>query len=262
MNRTWELTDLEFVVAWEDVKGDFLPHPFVFTSRTPLWNDYLREQREVRENLKTKLDGSFSEVLDMLAQPDIRLEVAGWDSRNSEDPKSCIRIIAARLDARAVLATQLPGETVRHSGGYTFTEIDPLSLADAVVKALPEAGAGQRPEVVLAAAATTEAGFDYSYQESEVFDSFDDSIGRRSDDFLAAPTALMGVVRVVQGRSRFGPRGIVSRTLRWRDLVDDGRYLITEDNPPVARGADAKRMTATLNSEIATVISAIKDQRV
>ncbi|WP_459549314.1 ESX secretion-associated protein EspG [Nocardia sp. X0981] len=263
MNRTWELTDLEFVVAWEDMKGEFLPHPFVFTSRTPLWNDYLREKKEVRKQLETKLDHSFSEILTRIAQPDIRLEVTAWDSRATDDPKSCIRILAVRLDADALVVTQLPGETVRHSGGFTLAEADPLALADIVVAALPKADAGHRREVVLTEAegATRDEDFDYSYRESEVFDSFDDSVGRRSTDFLNAPTGLMGVIRIVQGRSRFGPRGIVHRTLRWRDLLDDGRYMITADNPPIARPVSAKQMIAMVNSEIVTVVRAIKDER-
>lgn len=264
MNRSWELTDLEFVVAWEDMKGEFLPHPFVFTSRTPLWNDYLREKNEVRSLLESKLDHSFAEVLTRIARPDIRIEVTAWDSRDAEDPKSCIRMLAVRLGAEALVVTQLPGETVRHSGGYTFVEADPLSLAEVVVAALPKADAGRRREVVLAAAGgvAQEQDFDYSYRDSAVFDSFDDSIGRRSADFLGAPTGSMGVIRVVQGRSRFGPRGIVDRTLRWRDLLDDGRYMITADNPPIARPVGAKQMIAMVNSEIATVVRTIRDERV
>ncbi|MFX0580588.1 ESX secretion-associated protein EspG [Nocardia nepalensis] len=257
---SWRLTDLEFVSAWADLKEDSLPYPFIFTSRTPLWNDYLREQQEVRQRLRSELDESKWDVLRMLSSCDIRLEVAGWDARDPENPQGCVRLLAARRGGQAVLVTQLPGETVRHSGGYVFTECEAVALADAVVDALPKSDPGGRAQVVLAGL-DDEDDTDYSYGRSEIFDSFEDEAGHRAKAFLDEPVSMIGLINVIQGHSRFGPRGITRHQLAWRDLVDDGRYVIDDQNPPVAIGVDAKRMTTVINTRIAEVVRAIKDER-
>ncbi|WP_306360364.1 hypothetical protein [Nocardia sp. CC227C] len=49
--------------------------------------------------------------------------------------------------------------------------------------------------------------------------------------------------------------------MRWRDIVDDGRYAVTGDDPPVATGVDAERSTVLVNSEIAEVVRAIRKER-
>ncbi|GAA5067149.1 ESX secretion-associated protein EspG [Nocardia callitridis] len=259
MTRTWRLTDLEFVVAWEDSKEGFLPHPFIFTSRIPLWEDYLREQARVRAELASKMDESFTSVLDTLARPDIRLEVTAWDANKPDNPDRCLRVLAVRQGDRAILATQLPGETVRHSGGFTFAEGDALSLADMVADVVPSAEAGSRKQLVLAG--TEAEDTDYSYGQSDVFDSFDSSSPVRSTAFLEEPVTTIGLIRIVQGGSRFGPRGITSHWLVLRDLADDGRYVIDDQNPPVAQSADRNKLVTLINTRIATVVRAIKDER-
>ncbi|MGF6889175.1 hypothetical protein ABIA39_008539 [Nocardia sp. GAS34] len=261
MNRTWTFTDLEFVVAWEDTKREgFLPRPFVFTSRTPMWNDYLRERRAALDRVQPIIDGSFGAVLETLAQPDIRVEVLAWDGRDSEDPKACVRVLAVRRCDHGVLVKQLPGETVLHSGGFTFSEFEVLSLADTVVGELPEVEAGRRTQVMLVGDAEAEP-MDYSYGKSTIFDSFHDSVASRSQHFLAEPASLIGMIRVVQGRSRFGPRGIGEGWLALRDLVDDGRYAITSGVPPIAHPVDSRGLIAMINAEIATIVAVIKDER-
>lgn len=260
MTEILRLTDLEFVVAWEDSKHGFLPHPFIFTSRTPLWNDYMREKRRIRERMAGASHDHVREIVELLAQPDIRLEVGGWDPRNVEDPGALVRLLAVRRGSRGILATQLPGETVRHSGGYTFAEFDAIALAEKVVAALPESNPGTRPEVVLADRSDAET-MDYSYGRSEVLDSFDDSLRHRTQEFLDSPVTSMGMIRIVQGRSRFGPRGRTMHELTWRDVEDDGRYAFTEGIPQVARAVDDARLTAMINIEIAAVVRAIKDER-
>ncbi|MEV4124619.1 ESX secretion-associated protein EspG [Nocardia sp. NPDC049707] len=262
MNRTWKLTDLEFVVAWEDIlREGFIPQPFVFTSRTELWNDYVRERIGVREQLVATMDNDLLELLKAMARPDIRVIAAAWDGADPQNTEKCVRVVAARRGDLGVVATQIRGETVLHSGGYTFTECDPLALADELVAILPDAAAGQRGEIELATH-TDAAHLDYERQVSAVFDDFDDTVSYRSEAFSKAPVETAGQVIVVQGQSKFGPRGIVENRIPWRDLVDDGRYAIVSANPPVARPVDKRQFVAVINTQIATVVRAIKDERV
>ncbi|MEU7631990.1 ESX secretion-associated protein EspG [Nocardia sp. NPDC049220] len=259
MTRTWTFTDVEFVVAWETAQADVLPPPFVFTSRTKYYNDYLREKREIRDQLRDKLNGGFGEVVDVVAQPDIRIELHGWGS-DEEDAASQIRLLAVRREGYGYLLKQLPGETAWHSGGYTVTECAPLALAEALTAELPEVAAGELDDIVLAKQ-TNSADLDFSYGRSFVHDSFDDTVEQQADHFLRAPTTGQGIIEIAQGMSLFGPRGVTRKQLFWRDLDGDGRYAITAETPQVAVAADTKRLTMLVNSGIAEVVKAIKDER-
>ncbi|MEV6323018.1 ESX secretion-associated protein EspG [Nocardia sp. NPDC051787] len=259
MKRTWKFSDIEFFVLWESHAKDALPSPLVFTSRTPLLDDFELEKSSTRDALRNKVDRSFGEVLETLAAPDIRITVDGWDGTDGDDPKKCVRLLAARRGDAGYVVKQLPGETIWHSGGFEVTECAAVGLADAVVAQMPEAAAGKLAEVVLA----TDSGsdMDYAFGESAVEDSFDDTVAYRSDKFLKTEATTIGTIAVVQGSSVFGPRGVTRREILWRDVVDDGRYASTPSLPSVAVGADAARLTAMINTEVATVVRAIKDER-
>ncbi|WP_040788663.1 ESX secretion-associated protein EspG [Nocardia paucivorans] len=259
MTRTWKFTDFEFVVAWETAQADILPAPFVFTSRTELYDDYQREKREMREQLRHRLDGEFENVLDIVARPDIRIVVHGWGS-DFEDAESQIRLLAVRREGYGYVLKQLPGETAWHSGGYTVTECGPLALADALIAELPEADPGKLKSVALVERAESD-DMDFAYGRSLVEDSFDDTVEEQAGKFLAAPITGEGIVEIAQGISRFGPRGIARKQLAWRDIDGDGRYAITGSIPPIARGVDAKQFVTLVNSGVAEVVKAIRDER-
>ncbi|MGW4351650.1 ESX secretion-associated protein EspG [Nocardia sp. NPDC004582] len=261
MNRTWQFGDLEFVVLWEQLQGDFLPHPFLFTSRTPLYDDYLREKREVAEQVSQRLDGSIAEVLDAVAHPDIRIIVNGWDVQEAERPDGRIRMIATRRGDKGYLVTQVPGETVFHSGGFTIIECDPIRLADAVVAALPKATPGADAEIQLTPPDVRHDDFDYEYGQSRVSADPVDGVAYGAARFLNRPPAVVGAIDVVQGSSVFGPRGISRHRLEWRDLLDDGRYAIGHVAPWKAIAVDAQKLTAMINVRIAEVIRVIRDER-
>ncbi|MEU1980932.1 ESX secretion-associated protein EspG [Nocardia sp. NPDC019395] len=259
MTRTWKFTDLEFVVAWKSVQADFLPAPFVFTSRTPLYDDYQREQREIRAQVRPTLEAGFDRVLDVVAQPDIRIELHGW-GKDHEDAESQIRLLAVRRDGDGYLLKQLPGETAWHSGGYVVTECPPRELADALIAEIPELEAGTEGDVVLARG-SDRVEVDYAYGRSKVHDSLADTVEQQTNRFLRATTAGQGRIKVAQGVSRFGPRGVVAIPLHWRDVEDDGRYAITPGPPPVAVPASKLRFIGLVNDSVAEVISAIRDDR-
>ncbi|WP_328393386.1 ESX secretion-associated protein EspG [Nocardia sp. NBC_00416] len=260
MRHTWAFSDLEFVVLWNQLREDFLPRPFVFTSRTPLYGDYLRERREALERLHDTMDPAFEGVLERVARPDIRLIARGLDRRAPGSPEGSIRLLAVRHGDYGYLLKQLPGETIDHSGGFTVTECDPLKLADAIAAELPEDRSGRRSHLALHPPIAVEAGVDHSFGRLSLWDSGDDP-AESAVQFLQSAVARFGVIEIGQGTSRFGPRGRVIRRLGWRDLVDDGRYVITDENPPIATGVDSERLTAKINAEITEVVRAIRDER-
>ncbi|MEU7628734.1 ESX secretion-associated protein EspG [Nocardia sp. NPDC049220] len=244
MRRTWDLTDLEFAAAWSAAGEEQLPQPLLYTSRTELLADSERELRQAAVRVRATHGAALDPVLAVLGRPDIRVVVHGRSPGDPDSPNGQIRLHACRLRRTGYLVTQLPGETRWHSGGYTIVELDALDLAKAVVDALPTVGPGRYRDIVL-----PEGGIDHG-----------EAIRTRANRFLALPAAMTGSVTVLQGHSAFGPRGISSRTVRWRDLADDGRYVIT-GSPSAANGADARRMAAAINNAIAHIVAAIQEER-
>ncbi|MFI9503547.1 ESX secretion-associated protein EspG [Nocardia sp. NPDC052566] len=254
MNRAWRTTDLKFAVLWEMLYRAPLPPPLLFTSRTPLLDDYEREKTAVAAELRGRIDGSLRAALDAVAAPLIRIEVHG---RNEDsEPAHRVRVLAGHNAIRGCVVTQLPGETESHSGGYLIAECDPEQLAGAVLAALGHAPPGCRGTVPLLALSGAD-GMDYSFGRSL---TGDDGATAWAADFLRMPTERHGVIDISQGRSKFGPRGIGTHVIAWRDLVDDGRYAIVCAGAPTAVGVGAAQLTALVDAGIETMLARLADE--
>ncbi|WP_459545880.1 ESX secretion-associated protein EspG [Nocardia sp. X0981] len=245
MSRTWTLTDLEFVVAWEGTGEVILPEPLFYISGTRSLADAEHEKRMTAERLRARGTGLPETILACIARPDLRITVVGADPRDPRNPRRHLRMLGVRRGPAGYLVTQLPGESLHRSGGYRIIEGEATALAGMVVDALPAVVPGKYGEIPLPA-----AGFE-----------FGSAVRVRGERFLRLPTALEGAIGVVQGSSRYGPRGVVRRALRWRDVLGDGRYVITGDSPATAAPVDAKRLTAALNNAVAHIVASIRDER-
>ncbi|WP_157388578.1 ESX secretion-associated protein EspG [Nocardia terrae] len=264
MLRTWKFTDLELLSLWQDLGEDFLPYPLTFASRTEWWNDHQRNMARTREGLRARED-DYAEVLRAVLMPELRVEVDGWDGRDRLAASARIRMLGVRSGDAGYLLVQHPGETYRHGSGFTLSEFYAEELAERVVAALPDTPAGrdfpgaQGGDMVLAETEDT-ADTDYDFGMSPAHETLEGTVVTRAADFLAAPAPSMGAIDVVQGRSRFGPRGIARYRLEWRDLEEDGRYVVTGDHPPVAAAADRRRLVTTLDAHIAEVMQVMADE--
>ncbi|MBF6211555.1 ESX secretion-associated protein EspG [Nocardia puris] len=263
MNRRWDFTDLEFVALWDGMREGSLPQPFSFISRTEFRQDFLRECARTRERLRDSEGHELARIFEDIARPDIAVRIRGLRGPDAAEPANVVRLLAVRRGERGYVVSQSPGETVEHSGGFTVTEVGALSLADAVVSRLPEVGPGTHKHIVLPTPEEFADGrrdMDDSHESSPLWDSFEPSDAHRAESFLRSATRGMGTMTVDQGRSKFGPRGRVRRRLEWRDVVEDGRYVIVSGSPPFAAAADERRMIAAINTEIAAVVKSIKDE--
>ncbi|WP_040804457.1 ESX secretion-associated protein EspG [Nocardia concava] len=258
MLRSWSFTDLEMLVLWEELGEEHLPEPLFFASRAPLWSAFQDSKFRARDGLRDR-DPDIDEVLRVLHTPEVRVEVRGWDGIDRANPEGSIRAIGARSGEAAYLLVQQPGETIRHAAGFTITELWANQLAEQIVGLLPDAPAGHGSEIVLAEAEDV-ADTEYEFGLSPAHETLEGGIVDRAAEFLAAPASTMGTIDVVQGRSRFGPRGITRHRLRWRDLAEDGRYLITADHPPIALPADRRRVVAEVELRIAEVVLVLTDE--
>jgi hypothetical protein len=256
VNGTWEFTDLEFNLLCEEVRQGELPAPFVFTSRTRLEADYEQEKAQVRQRLRQRLDHDLDALAGALAEPDVFLVAHAWNDQDFGNPEARTRVHAVRHRARGYVITQRPGETLAHSGGFDAFECDPHALADTVVGLLPRSGAGRLDDIRLSLPAT-EPGPEPERPAATISDNDDpDDDAFRSATFFDTAAVSTGIVKVLQGRSKYGPRGRVEAGLLWRDLPDDGRYVMPLDDPaPVATAMGSDRLALWVRDRIEAILS-------
>lgn len=263
MSQTWEFTDLEFNLLCEDVRRGELPAPFIFTSRTRLEEDYELEKSQVRQQLRRRLDHDLDVLAGAIAKPDVFVVAHAWNDQDFDNPAARIRVHAIRHRARGYVITQRPAETLAHSGGFDAVECDPYSLADTVIGLLPRCGAGTLGDIALSLPDTAPIQ-EHDRPVSSIADNDDDHSDDpvRSAAFFATPALSTGIVKVLQGRSKYGPRGRIEAGLLWRDLPDDGRYVMPLDDPaPVASAMSSDRLARWTHDRIEEILNRMESHR-
>ncbi|WP_194817357.1 ESX secretion-associated protein EspG [Nocardia sp. XZ_19_385] len=260
MSRTWEFTDTEFMALWSRIEGTLLPRPFTYVTDMQSGDEFERALYLVRERWRGKEDRFLDQLTEAVLQPDIALQVRGFDEREYERAEGWVRVLAVRRDDRGYVLKQVTGRTFERAAGYTVTECDPLALADRVVAELPKVKAGKQGSIKLPVPKGEEM---VDTSSSGLWDDpYHDGNPVSGDRFLNTVAASRGSVLAIQGRSVYGPRGRIQREIKWRDLPDDGRYIIGSDLPPVAQPADEKTFVVAINREIAKIVQTIRDERV
>jgi|GEM_PF-1565519 len=282
MKYGWRFTDLEFYALWFALEGEGLPYPFFFHTELRPDDVFQAARKRAREDVRRRHGNELDGALRAIRDPDIRITVVGRSNRESDAPAvpvpthptgsagspSPIRLLAVRRDGQGYLVTQLPGKGFWYAGGFTVEMCDAVRLADIAVAALPAERPGRRADLVLPDREDPVPSWerprerlDYSFGASAWNDSFVDTISDRARRFLAIEPIESGHIDIVQGRSLYGPRGRTSHRLEWRDHRDDGRYVIDDQRPPVATAADTTKLIGMINTRIAAVVRAIKDER-
>ncbi|WP_459955848.1 ESX secretion-associated protein EspG [Nocardia sp. IFM 10818] len=259
MYQSWSLTDLELQALWEDLGEQQLPAPLRFGGHAEWWDEHLAQLRRAREGLRDR-EPAVDEAIAAVYWADVRVELRGWDGRDWQNPKGTIRVLGARRGGLGYLLVQQPGEIHSHGREFTMTEFDADALPGELMAMLPDLGPGRNRDVVLAEREDVEET-EYAYELSPAHQSVEGTVTDLATEFLAKPVTTAGTIDVVQGHSVYGPRGIVRYQLGYRDIEDDGRYLITNDLPPVASSADRRRMITAVETLISEVLIAIDDER-
>jgi hypothetical protein len=256
---SWDVDPLEFLVRWESQGQPGLPAPLTFRSATESRTAFLGDKARVRARLRDEPRPDLNAAMAVLARPDVRVAVQARSGLDPADRRRCLRLYAARRGERACVVRQRIGETVDHSAGFTLTTGPAPALGELVANALPHAARGSRPATPLPGA-DRDSGHDYGVGRRAWRDSFDEPPPRAALRLLSTPPVTVGLIDIAQGRSRFGPRGLSGHRMTWRDLLDDGRYLITEDEPPLAVPADRAAVVAMINARIAEIVHRLRDE--
>ncbi|MFE3542335.1 ESX secretion-associated protein EspG [Nocardia sp. NPDC059177] len=259
MTPTWEFTGDEFDALWFGIEAEDMPSPFIHTSEPRSADEAQFVRRRDWAAIQQRWGHELDEIIDVLTRPDIRVIVRGYGGvTRIDDPARSVRMLAVRKGEVGYLVRQRPGRTIYHADGFEVTRHGALTLGDVIADQLPQVPAGRGQEIRL-----DEPGhdqLDHNYGRSLV-QHYDDDAAVRTMTFQQAPVDRGGFIDIEQGWSRFGPRGVVRLRLGWRDLTDDGRYVVVPGTPPVAVGADRRRVVSLVNAQIAEVVRAIRDDR-
>ncbi|MFE6923260.1 ESX secretion-associated protein EspG [Nocardia sp. NPDC057663] len=258
MTRTWEFTDVEFHVLWQRLVGTTMPRPLSFVTEVQDALEFERLAHEAWQRLRETIDGELHAAIDVLARPEVYVRLRGWHDRASEDPKYMIKARAARSGAQGYLLYQKPGITSWHSSGYTVVECGPHGVAEAIVGHMPELGAGKSGIIPLVGGQPTGQP-DFESRPSMIFEEADTGIAARSAAFFDIEAQRTGLVEILQNQSMFGSRGMHRDILLWRDLPDDGRYVIAlPSDEPTAVPMARPDLLAAIDASIARMMARVE----
>ncbi|MEV0433797.1 ESX secretion-associated protein EspG [Nocardia sp. NPDC050413] len=258
MTRTWEFTDTEFYVLWQRLVRTAMPRPLTFVTEVEDSNEFEQRKHEAWQRLSDMLDGELHTAIDVLAKPQVYVRLRGWNDRASLDPKYMIKARAARSGARGYLVYQKPGITSWHSSGYTLVECGPHGLTEAILERMPALDAGKSGIIPLVGGQVEQP--DFEPRSSLIFDEADTGLATRSAAFFETEAERTGLIEILQNQSMFGSRGMERDILLWRDLPDDGRYVIElpRENPtatPMTRADLADKIDRSIDRLLARVES-------
>ncbi|KAA8879686.1 hypothetical protein F3087_43805 [Nocardia colli] len=252
------LTSLELVVLWELMSDDTLPFPLTHWPTHQYESDYYQAKRETAERLLAILPEDAQQLWEAVVKPDIVIWAAGEAPDDETDMSAVTRVVGLRRESFAVVLAQEPGETAERGGDINVYETDVPGLAKAVLDQLPKVGPGRRGEIPILSEKPD--GMDYSYGSSQVLEG-DESPEQRSDHWRNARATQFGELKVEPGSGVHWIQDRRGYLLRWRDLADDGRYVIEPKPNPVAIPVDGNAFEALVNQRVVELVRRIRENR-
>lgn len=228
MTQQWTFTALEFMVLCDHYCGGSMPDGLLFVSDELLKYDEFERRKRVAWDDLQRLDGAFNRVSEVIRAPELYVLAYAWDEQDNADFEQQFCAHAARAGALAYVFVQAQGKLTYDSPFVTVTECHPRELAVAMVRLLPDVEAGRLPEITIVT--DPDEHIAPSWVNSIIRDDIEDRPVYRTQRFFEQPAQCTGMIKVVQGRSKYGPRGIHETSLMWRDVIGDGRYLIPMDD--------------------------------
>ncbi|RDI45015.1 ESX secretion-associated protein EspG [Nocardia mexicana] len=249
MTQQWEFSSLAFLVLCDRYRSGSVPRPLLFETDEDVTVDEMdRRRRDMWESLQDRLDGSFDGVIEVMRAPEVYVQVRSWDEHDRSNKDKQLRVHIARSGALGYVFEQAPGKLTWDSPMVTVTECDPSDLGSKVVASLPSVAAGRLPDIPVVTDPAEH--ITPAWRDSLIWDDVDERPVAQTQRFFQQPADLTGAIAVVQGRSKYGPRGILETNLMWRDIPGDGRYVMSLDESPVAVATGPRELAVRIQRDI------------
>lgn len=212
----WRFDGLAFRIALEVLGRDRMPYPLSYRHpRVEHRDDYERECAQAAARVQRVFDERLHRALSVLLEPEVRVEVHGFQGPRAEQP---VRIHAGISGQVATVAVQHPGRTREHGGDVVLTMCYSHLVATEIAARLPRFAGGRHAP--------------FSARRSDL----DRPVYSRHPNRLAPEEELARFVqrpRVGTGEISVHP-GIAidarptddGHAFIWLDYPDDGRYVL------------------------------------
>lgn len=229
----WRFRGLEFELLWSAYGRDRLPYPLRYRPDPMDFRDLKRLREAAVDTLTGMYAVELESALDVLLEPDVRIEVKGVDHA---DPARMVRFHGAIRDNAGAALTQDPGPAP-DTGADIVLRYGPARRVPAdAVAALPPRPPGTQPPIHLPRA-------DIRADRDRPLRAPDGPIARL-DRVFARPRRALGEVGVFPGPA-LDARPTPGDTFYWMDY-DDGRYLVRTGDPIEATPLTPESLTSEI----------------
>ncbi|WP_454198126.1 ESX secretion-associated protein EspG [Nocardia sp. Marseille-Q1738] len=242
----WSFTALGFTVLWRAAERDVLPYPLQYRSTADTVAEYEAEWKSEAAGLHRRWDESLYGALRVLAEPEARIEVAGFQGQDK------LRIHAAVQYRHAVLLVQEPTSSPDRGGAVRMSLIDAAQVSRRVVDLLPDAPRGGGP------------GIELSRHDLDIEDEGPYRVGAppppgaRAEQFFERPRKTIAHVAVYAGPA-WDNRPAPARGFHVMDYPD-GRYLVSSGATIKAVPADSTDIRSQLERVVQVTIEGFREE--
>ncbi|MEV0252448.1 ESX secretion-associated protein EspG [Nocardia sp. NPDC050712] len=248
MTGTWELTPIEFWVAWEALGRDRMPFPLTFAAEVETQVEFDMQRKAAASSLMRTMgdDDSLYSALHALAHADVRIELFGYrhDGRDR-----MVRACAAIESDLGAVAAQMPGAEFGTGGNIRIDLRAPQAVVQRLLSVLPDTAAGAGPSVNI---------HRDELQQPTRINSHRRSPSEHAVRLLKRPFRTYAELRVAAGPSLNGWQEGGTQ-LYLIDYRGDGRYLLREDDRIEAIPCTTERVRAEVTRLIDQVAAKARE---
>ncbi|MFQ6393505.1 ESX secretion-associated protein EspG [Nocardia sp. KC 131] len=232
----WRFTGQEFEILWAAYGRDRLPYPLQFRPAEMDFSALKRQREAAVDALLGKYAVDLERALDILLEPDTRIESKGFDNRN---PLTIYRFHGAVRGRAGATLVQLSGSAFDTGGEVIVSYCPARKVPERAVAALPKMRAGTR-EPLEVRRETLAAD-----RDRPVRAPYEVSITEQLDRHFKRPRLAIGEITVFSGPA-VDARQSFGRGFWWMDY-EDGRYYVKTGDPIIAKPLAAQAMAAEVH---------------
>lgn len=255
------MTTDEFAALWDAQAGAAFPAelaPMGPTEYADGDDEHLARQADLTR-IRAGMNSVKREAMDGLTRPRYTIAVSGLHAgKPLNDTSHHIGMVSAwsGVGEVVVVARQRPGRSVARGGPVTVTRHALTKWGADLVRMLPRsAGAGRLRRDMGVEFDEIPLGFGTVRKVSASV-----STSTAAAAFVHLTPTTCGSIRVQIGSEADGRRPTTTM-LHYRDIADDGRYLLVEGSPGTAAGVDDATMASVINRAV-NAAKRVHDSRV
>jgi hypothetical protein len=240
----WTMSTAQFRTLWEGADASEYPIEFAYTDAGE------RDAGEPDASVEKLADLSSvkQSAIHALTRPQVTIALSAIDSRRPfDDARHHIRIVSATKDMTTVYLARQSLTAVSVGSTVAITREEPAAWARHLVGVLPPTPAGSLPTDTAVAFSSTPSLDDFVIATVATPPS-----SKTAAVFAKADLGVCGTLRIQVGSIADGRRPS-SIEVRFRDVIDDGRYMLIVDDPGIAMPVDAGTFASMLNRVVNTL---------